>query len=231
MADTIKVPGLGPVKATYVYVGGALVVGIVGYAWWKNSQQQPTDFVGASPDDFGVGDYDSPLGSSGGNSTGNYDSTDPEAIDSNAKWTVFAVEKMAQLGYNDTASVTAALAKYLARKGLTEVEIGYVQAAIAVAGLPPVGGPYAITPALPVPTPSNPDPPPVVKPPLPTKVFYLKNSNPPRWALGSPQGWQEISGTHNQALANSWAAAFEPDRNADHLTQSEWNAKKAEYTK
>lgn len=157
MAETINVPGLGPTKSVYVYAGGALVVGIVGYAWWKNSQNQPTDYVGASEDDFGVSDYDSPLGNSGANSTGNYDSTDPDALTTNAKWTAFAVEKLSTYGW-DAGLIATALGKYLARQGLTEAEIDIVRAAIAAAGPPPIGGPYPINNALPVPTPTNPTP-------------------------------------------------------------------------
>jgi len=231
MADTINVPGLGPTKSVYVYAGGALVVGIVGYAWWKNSQNQPTDFVGASADDYGVGDYDSPLGSTGGNSTGNYTSIDPEAIDTNPEWVAAAIDRLSDRGY-DAGLVTATLGKYLARLALTEAEIAIVHAAIAVAGTPPVGGPYPITPAVPVPNPNgnggnnNPPPPPVT---LPTRVFYLRNSNPPRWALGvgSPKRWTE---TGSQTIANSWAAAYEADLNADYVNQSEWNAEKAKYS-
>lgn len=151
MADTVTVPGLGPVKETYVWAGGALVIGVAGYAWWQyNRNREPVDFVGASPDDYGVSDYDSPLGSSGTNSTGDYSQLDPEAIDTNAKWTIDAADKLANRGYTSSV-VLAALGKYLNRKGLTEAEIEIVQAAIAVSGPPPVGGPYPITNALPPP--------------------------------------------------------------------------------
>jgi hypothetical protein len=151
MAETVNLPGLGPVKSTYVWAGGAAIVGIAGYAWWQYSKnQQPADFVGASPDDFGVTDYDSPLGSSGTNSTVNVSQLDPAAIDTNAKWTIDAADKLSDRGY-DSATVVAALGKYLQRKGLTEAEILIVQAAIAVSGPPPVGGPYPITNALPNP--------------------------------------------------------------------------------
>lgn len=154
MAETINIPGLGPTKAVYVYAGGALVVGIVGYAWWKNSQSQPTDFVGADPDDYAVGDYDSPLGNTGGNSSGSFTSVDPAAIDTNSEWTQYAIEKMSNVGW-EAGSVSAALGKYLSRQGLTEDEIRIVQTALAVAGPPPVGGPYPITNALPNPNPNN----------------------------------------------------------------------------
>ena len=147
MADTINVPGIGATKPVYVYGAVALVVGIVGYAWWKNAQT-PTDYVGASADDYGVGEYDSPLGDTGGNSTGSYTSVDPEAIDTNAEWTNDAATKLTNAGWNAT-DVYTALGKYLNRQGLTADQITIVQAAIAASGPPPVGGPYPITDSLP----------------------------------------------------------------------------------
>ncbi len=215
MAETINVPGLGPTKSAYVYAGGALVAGIVGYAWWKNSQNQPTDFVGASPDDFGVSDYDSPLGNTGTNSGGSYDSTDPDAIRTNAQWTAFAIEKLATYNY-DAAVVSSALGKYLARQGLTEAEVGIVQQAIAVAGNPPVGGPYPITNALP----SNPATKPYIE-------YYQQGSSPAVWALaGGPEKWQE---TGSQAKANEWAAQHMPGLNAFTISPNEWATQKSKY--
>jgi hypothetical protein len=35
---TVKLPGIGPVKTQWVWVGGALVVGIVGYAYWNRQR-------------------------------------------------------------------------------------------------------------------------------------------------------------------------------------------------
>ncbi len=158
MADTMKVPVIGETKTVYLYGAGALVAGMAGYAWWKKGKDSPTDFVGASPDDYGVGDYDSPLGDTGTNSTGNYTSVPEGTITTNAQWTQKAVETLDGYGF-ESSTVLTALAKYLAREGLTEAQITIVQAAIAAVGLPPVGGPYPITAALP--------PPATVPPPLP----------------------------------------------------------------
>lgn len=219
MADTINVPGLGQTKATYVYVGGALVVGIVGYAWWKNAQASANaDFVGASPDDYATGEYDSPLGNSGGNSTGDYDSTDPKSITTNAQWTSFVVEKLSTYGY-EAGTVASAVGKYLARQGLTEAEISIVQQAIAVAGPPPVGGPYPITNALPTPTPT-----PTVKPYV---LYYSMNSSPAVWALaGGSEKWQE---TRSQQQANAWANQYMPGRNAFNVDAAEFANQKNKY--
>lgn len=154
MAD-VNVPVVGKVKSTYLYVGGAIVAGIVGYAWWNNKQNAGGDYLGASPDDYGVSDYDSPLGNTGTNSTGNYDETDDNAITTNSQWTQACVETLTSYNF-DAGLVSIALGKYLGRQGLTESEVDVVRAAIAAHGPPPVGGPYPINNALP----NTPDTPP-----------------------------------------------------------------------
>lgn len=149
MAETVEVPGIGKTDKKWVYAGAAVAIGIIGYAYWKNQQAQTqTDFVGASPDDFGVADYDSPLGNSGTNSTGDYTAVDPDTIDTNAEWTSAAVEKLSSYGW-DSAAVASALGKYLSRQGLTGAQVDIVQAAVAAVGPVPVGGPYPINDALP----------------------------------------------------------------------------------
>ncbi len=146
MAETINLPGLGQVKTVYVVGGVAVVVGIVGYAYYtKNSA--PDDYVGASPDDYSATEYDSPLGSSGGNSTVDVDQTEG-LITTNAGWTVKAVDFLTTAGFEPLMS-TVALGKYLARKPLNKTEVDAVMAARAAVGDPPNGGPYPITEGLP----------------------------------------------------------------------------------
>lgn len=45
----MKIPGLGEVKNTYVYIGGAAFVGIFGYAYYKNKKNQEADAL-VTPD-------------------------------------------------------------------------------------------------------------------------------------------------------------------------------------
>ncbi len=151
MAETLKIPGIGPVKSQYVWAAGALVVGIVGYAYYKNSQSSE-DYIGASEDDYGATDYDSPLGSSGGNSTVDVDNT-AGLITTNSQWTQAAIDYLTTAGF-DATSASIALGKYLARKPLSQTEIDAVVAARGGVGDPPVGGPYPITEGLPA-TPST----------------------------------------------------------------------------
>ncbi len=50
---TVKVPGIGQVEKKYVYIGGALVAGIVGYAYWSRARatasEDVADYTTAEP--------------------------------------------------------------------------------------------------------------------------------------------------------------------------------------
>ena len=178
MAETIDVPGLGQTKTVYVVGGIAVVIGIVGYAYYSSAGKATEDYVGASPDDYGVDDYDSPLGSSGGNSTVDVDNT-KDLITNNAQWTAKAVEMLVASGF-EAGLVIVSLGKYLARSALKPNEIEVVLAARAAVGEPPVGGPYPVKEALPDPPNTNPPPtndPPANNPPgnpTPAKVYVTE---------------------------------------------------------
>lgn len=147
MAETIA-----GMPRKYVLVGGAAVAGILGYAYWKNGATSAGDSAVVDPIEASVDEYESPLGNSGGNSTGNFPgNVDPDAIDTNAEWTQAAVESLESSGW-ERSTVLTALGKYLAFKGLTANEVTIVMAARAVQGEPPQGGPFPIKDALPVPT-------------------------------------------------------------------------------
>lgn len=203
---TVNVPGIGPVKDTYVWAGVAITAGIVGYAWWRKSST-PADFVGAEPEDYATDDYESPLGSSGTNSTGNYSTVDPNAIDTNGEWTIAAVDTLTDAGW-DASSVFIALGKYLARQRLTANQIEIVQSAIAAHGPPPVGGPFPILETLPDPPSTgnpdpDPDPEPSAKLPAPQGFRVIQ-----AWPRSLMLGWGAVSGAKgyviNEVSANRY---------------------------
>lgn len=135
------------IPRTYVLVGGALIVGIVGYAYFSGSGT--TEEVTDTGLEAAVDEYESPLGNSGTNSTGDYSgNVDDTKIDTNAEWTQSAVDFLQGTGY-DSATVVNALGKYLSFKALSAAEAQIVMAARAAVGDPPVGGPYPIKDALP----------------------------------------------------------------------------------
>lgn len=138
---TVDLPVAGPVKKQWVYVGLAGVAGIVGYAYWKRSQNAAT-VVEPGIEDYG-----------GGLQTGGAGSTTPglayQPIDdpgddedraptTNAEWTQRAVSYLSQLNF-DPQVVAIALGKYLSRLPLTPAEADIVRTATGAIGRPPVG--------------------------------------------------------------------------------------------
>ena len=147
---TVDVPAVGRVKKRYVVIPAGIAALYVGWRWYQARQDGAEPAPGAdgyySTDD--LSEYG--LSTTGGatNVTGNTgntvtDGTKPDAIDDNAEWTDRAVEKLGNAGY-DTAVVYAALGEFLARRSLDKSEATIVRAAVAAAGQPPVGGPYAV---------------------------------------------------------------------------------------
>lgn len=202
MAETVKLPGLGNVKTLYVVGGFAAVAGIVGYAYFTRGSSSSESDLGTSPDDYGVSDYDSPLGNSGGNSTVTVPGDD-SIISTNAQWTLKAVSYLSDAGFEAGMSAVA-LGKYLARLALNKTEIDAVLAARAGIGEPPVGGPYPVKEALPDPPASN--PPPTNNPPA---------NNPPaqknykaQLVRGPGHGWEStfasIAGHYGKSQSYLW---------------------------
>lgn len=185
---TIDLPGAGPVKKVYVYVGLAVVVGIVGYAWWtrrNTSADGETSYVEPGYEDYGGG-VQTP---GGGTTTPGIpwqpgepvDEDDPATpITNNAQWTRRAVNYLTEQG-SDGFLVTVTLGKYLARVELTAAEADLVRAALGAIGAPP-NGEYRVivtgTPQTPVP-PAAP-----VTPAAPEFVSVPLNENLYTWING-----------------------------------------------
>jgi 3',5'-cyclic AMP phosphodiesterase CpdA len=139
MADTVKLPVLGPTNKRWVWVGGALIAGIVGYAWFQRTRGEPAPEL--TEEDIPQ-DREPPA-----TVVGTEDFTSPEAaaiINTNAEWYTAAVEYLVGTGGFDFAFTTITLGKFLARQRLTEQEANLVQAAKGAVGEPPLGGPWPI---------------------------------------------------------------------------------------
>lgn len=140
MADTIKLPVIGPTKKGWVYAGGALIAGIVGYAYWARLRSEPaTDEL--LPEDIPQG-REPPATVVG---TQNFtDEATAAIINTNAEWYTAAVDYLVSTGGFDFTFTTITLGKFLARRELTDQESNLVQAAKGAVGEPPQGGPWPI---------------------------------------------------------------------------------------
>lgn len=155
MADTIKIPGIGPTDKKWVFAGGALVAGIVGYAYWNRSRVADTEIADYTELDYaqdgGVDEYVNPGGSQ-----------DPVVVDNNpapttnAEWSLQAGEYLTDTGY-EPITVAAALGAYFARMKLSQLHAEIIRAAHGRFGPPPVGTyPIEVTPTPTTPTPTLP---------------------------------------------------------------------------
>jgi hypothetical protein len=130
MAETVKLPGAGPVKKTWVYAGGALLVGIVGYAYYKRSRAPVVEPINpdALPEDrvpFTDAQVSSGLGES-------QTAGAPVTV---SDWVRQATDRLIELG-GDATLIASALGKYVTHQKLTEPEADLVRQAVGQFGYP-----------------------------------------------------------------------------------------------
>ncbi len=137
MADEIEVPAVGRVPKKWAYAGGALVLGIAGYAWWQYSRnraaaaaEDPLAIEPEQPDTGGAYTNPRPVNSTVDGTGG--------AIATNSQWSDKVTEKLGQLGY-DSAFLSAAIGAYLSRQQLTADQGDLIRTAWAYVGKPPEG--------------------------------------------------------------------------------------------
>lgn len=175
MADTIKMPGFGPVKKPIVY-GIAGVAGIAALYYARNKKQQ-TDAAAASVANAGSSEIDPatgyPFGSPedaaalgnqtnyqmpatgggygfqgySGGSGGVFGTGSPGSFTSNAEWAQYVEAYEENNLGGDAVTVGNAIGKYLTGQALTADQVGIVQSAIAIGGYPPVNGPNGNPPS------------------------------------------------------------------------------------
>ena len=153
MAESdIKVPGVGAIPKKWLWGGAAVVGAVVAWSYWRARSNAPTVIEeGVDGADFPGLDGPGVPGQTG-NSSGQFG--DPDVIDTVAEWTAAVTPKLEAAGF-DPQMIALTIGKWIAGETLTDPEKQLVQAAIAMAGMPP-GGPYPIKTALP----GNPPPPP-----------------------------------------------------------------------
>lgn len=149
MDGTADVPGVGKIKKRYILIPAGLAGAYVAWRWYQASQDASNTDTTASGlySSADLSDYG--LSTTGGSTTvtGNTGNTSTDAtgdaISDNAKWTNRAVDLLTNQGY-DGMTVQGALGDFLARRALDKTEATIVRAALAVAGQPPVNGPFPV---------------------------------------------------------------------------------------
>lgn len=142
MEGTITIPGAGPVKKQYVYLGAAGVAGFLAFAYYRRSQSAGTppswgdvDPGSMAPD----GDYVNP----GGNSNIPPQDNTGQNIKTNAQWSQAATTLLGNIGY-DPKTVASALGVFFQREGLEPAQMDAVKTAVGQLGPPPENGPWPI---------------------------------------------------------------------------------------
>lgn len=218
---TVKLPGVGQVDQRWLIGGGALVVGIVGFAWWhRGSTAAAADTTSAdqsaSLDGSAEGVSDGtpwPFRPIGGSTVDPADAG--SAPTTNEAWTTEAIDKMEAAGW-ERQLVATTIGKFLARKPLavpTETEL--IQAVLAMEGPPPQGS-YSIIPA----TPTAPDRPggTITPPAVPFKyVVQIHQFSVPTSNRAAIQRFSDAA-VHTTARSNAAGlAAIQDPHNARYM--------------
>ena len=159
LSGKVDVPGLGQVDKKVLIGVGGVAAAFVAWKWWQASAGGADEYVPTDPGFEGGEVLPSVEGAvSPDNSYGLPGDDEPESLDNygfrgttNSQWTQYAATQLSQSerwGYTD---IIVALGKYLAGAPLDSTQVAIVQAAIAVAGHPPVGQhPIVTAPTSPV---------------------------------------------------------------------------------
>lgn len=155
----IKLPGVGEVPRKYVMIGGALALGVVGYAWYRARTGASAQADQAASDQYAIDQQMTPdqyNPAPTGDSTTSVDTTatgnDTGAPTTNEDWLSRAISAGAALGYS-TTGLQGALSAWLAHQGVTQDQANMINAVRSAVGSdPPQGGPYRVTVVTPPPT-------------------------------------------------------------------------------
>jgi hypothetical protein len=137
---TVKLPGIGPVKKVYVYVGLGTAGVLAAYLMWR--RQQAADTADATPADADLGTgLTTPDGGDvyGGATAGGSPTADPDITPmptTNVEWTQQVID---YFNWLEPGFVSSTVGKYLARVPLSADEADFIRQAWAARGKPPEG--------------------------------------------------------------------------------------------
>lgn len=139
-AGTVKLPGVGPVKKVYIYVGVGAVGVLAAYLMWRRQQDAAT--ADAVPADASLGDgLTTPDGGDvyQGATAGGAPTADPDITPmptTNVEWTQQVLD---YFNWQEPGFVSSTVGKYLARVPLSADEGDFIRQAWAARGKPPEG--------------------------------------------------------------------------------------------
>lgn len=143
----VDVPGLGGVDKRVLVGVGAVAVGFVGWKWWQ--ARSGATYAEEAPVDPGMEDAGLLPGVAGavrpGNDYGLPGGAEPNTDTygftgkTNSQWTQYAANQLVKSDRWSYTDIVEALGQFLADKPLGADQVAIVQAAVAVAGYPPVG--------------------------------------------------------------------------------------------
>lgn len=144
MTATIEVPGVGAMDKRVVIGVGVAFAGFLGWRYFRASsgdvapaaeEESGYEDGGTIPAVDGATDWYG----SGTSPTGDTTSSTPQALTTNAQWTVMATDRLLAVDAASGPEIAAALGNYLGGRPLSASQQSIVNAAIAYAGYPPVG--------------------------------------------------------------------------------------------
>lgn len=143
MEGTITIPGAGPVKKQYVYLGAAGIAGFLAFAYYRRNQaatDAPPSWGDVDPGEMVPdGDYVNP----GGNSNIPPQDLTGQTIKTNSQWAQAATTLLGNIGY-DPKTVASAIGVFFQREGLEPAQLDAVKTAVGQLGPPPENGPWPI---------------------------------------------------------------------------------------
>jgi len=170
LEGTLSTP-LGNIQKKYALIGGVVLVGVLGIAWYRSKKSAQASATAAAGESVGIdpatgyiygsaedaaaltnqGGYQFPQPSygSGGGSSYPPGTTTGTGFASNGQWSQAAISYMQTNGLvEDASQLSAALGKYITGSPVTPTDVTLINQAIAVEGYPPVAGPNNYPPAL-----------------------------------------------------------------------------------
>lgn len=139
-SGTVKLPGIGPVKKVYVYVGVGAVGVLAAYIMWRRQQAAAAADTTPADADLGTG-LTTPDGGDvyQGATAGGAPTADPDITpmpSTNVEWTQQVLD---YFNWLEPGFVSSTVGKYLARVPLSADEADFVRQAWAARGKPPEG--------------------------------------------------------------------------------------------